>query len=297
MKTKCGYIAIIGRPNVGKSTLLNKILGEKVSIVARKAQTTRYRILGIKTYADAQMIYIDTPGLYQVRKKSKEHLLNRRMLKAASSAISEVDIIIFVIDVNAWRDDDNWILKMLSGVKRPVILALNKVDRVKQKTNVLSSLKHLEQKMHFSALIPISAKNGTNIKPLEDAVLKLLPENDFLYPVDQLSDKDDRFLASEVIREKLMRLLGEELPYAINVEIEKFSQEKGILNIDALIWVEKESQKAIVIGKGGQKLKAVGSLARKELEHLLEIKVFLKLWVKVKRNWSDDERALNYVKI
>jgi len=289
---KCGYIAITGRPNVGKSTLLNAILGQKVSIISRKPQTTRHKILGIKTDGDSQMIYVDTPGIYQAKKRADKRVLNKAMQKTALGALNDVDLIIFVAEALVWREDDEWILQKIKTTKHPIILVVNKVDLVKDKEELLPYLTKLKEKMDFVALVPISAEKGVGVDSLSKEVAKLLPENPFFFPEDQITDRSDRFFASEIVREKLMRFLGDELPYAIDVHIENFKDEEKIVRISALILVEKTSQKAIVIGKGGAKLKEIGTASRKELEQSLGKKVFLELWVKVKENWSDDQKAV-----
>ncbi|OGT07042.1 MAG: GTPase Era [Gammaproteobacteria bacterium GWE2_37_16] len=291
--THCGYIAIIGRPNAGKSTLLNKILGEKVSITARKPQTTRHKILGIKTVDNKQMIYVDTPGVSHKNNQEEKCALNHYMFKAALSTINDVDLIIFVVDAMKWYDDDTWLLKKLRSTNRPIILAINKTDEIKEKGTLLPYLATLQEKGNFVDLIPISAKQGTNIKKLEEVIARLLPENPFLFPEDQITDRNDRFLAAEIIREKLIRLLGQEVPYAIDVHIEEFVVKDQILHIRGLIIVERPGQKAIVIGEKGQKLKEVGTKARLDMERFFEKKVFLQLWVKVKEGWTDDKKMLS----
>ena len=291
-KTYCGHIAIIGRPNVGKSTLLNAILGKKISITSRKPQTTRQQILGIKTVANSQLIFTDTPGLFCTKTGSEKKALNRRMLKNALNAIHDVDLIIFVCDGLNWNDDDEWILDKVKKETCPVILVVNKVDQIKNKGEILPHLEKLKEKANFSNLVPISAKNSTNVLELEKIISRLLPENPFLFAKDQITDRGDKFLASEIIREKLMRFLGEELPYAVLVHLEKFEQTPKLVTIHALILVEKDSQKAIVIGKNGLKLKEIGTNARLDMEKLFDNKVFLKLWVKVKNNWRNNEKLL-----
>lgn len=285
---RCGYVAIIGRPNVGKSTLLNRILGEKLSITSHKPQTTRHQILGIKTQDNIQTIYVDTPGLH----KNIKRAINRYMNKTALQTLEEVDVIIWVLEGLRWLDEDEWIYKRLKEIKKPIIVLVNKVDQVKAKTDLLPYLQQLSKKADFVSIMPVSAQKGINVAELEKVIAELLPENPYYFSEDQLTDRNDRFLAAEMIREKLMRRLNQELPYALTVEINEFKEKENILHIHATIWVEKENQKAIVIGEGGQNLKNIGKLARLDMEKLFDNKVFLQLWVKVKENWSDDEKAL-----
>lgn len=286
--TFCGYVALIGRPNVGKSTLLNKILGQKISITAKKPQTTRHKILGIKTTDNYQTIYVDTPGLQQKAKK----MLNRVMNKATLSTIKDVDLIVFVVEGTQWKADDELVLQKIVNVKCPVILAINKVDNVALKETLLTHIQELSLRRQFAEIIPISATAGTNIEVLEKAINNFLPQNPFFFPPEEITDRSERFLASEIIREKLTRFLGEEVPYSLSVIIDQFKRKEKILHIVATIIVEKAGQKAIVIGKDGENLKKIGTLARKDLEVLFAQKVFLQLWVKVKSSWSDDMRLL-----
>jgi GTP-binding protein Era len=284
----CGYVAIIGRPNVGKSTLLNRLIGQKLSITSRKAQTTRQRISGIKTLENAQIIYVDTPGIH----KDTPRALNRYMNRVASSIIFDVDVIVFMVDCLHWTEDDEFVLKKLQKTEVPIILVINKVDKIKDKTELLPGLENLSQKMSFAEVIPLSASKGTNVDVLEKAILRFLPENPLIFPADQLSDRSEKFLAAEVIREKLLRHLGQEIPHRVTVEIEKFKWERKCLHIAAVIYVEKDSQKKIVIGEKGDRMKTIGTQARMDLEKMFAGKVFLQLWVKVKQGWSDDDRAL-----
>lgn len=286
--TRCGYVAIVGRPNVGKSTLLNKILGQKISITSRKPQTTRQRILGIKTTDTTQTVYVDTPGLHQQAKRK----LNRYMNRAATQSFYDVSAIVFVVEALQWREDDEWILAQLMKLSEPIILVVNKIDQVKDKEELLPYLQLISAKFNFAQVIPLSATKGTNISALEQAVDGYLSAGPFLFAEDQVTDRSERFLAAEIVREKLFRNMQQEVPYGLTVGIEKFVREEKILRISAVIWVEKEGQKAIIIGAQGGALKLVGTNARKELEKLFDIKVFLQLWVKVKENWADDERAL-----
>lgn len=284
----CGYAAIIGRPNVGKSTLLNKIMGQKISIATSKPQTTRHQILGIRTTDDTQVVYVDTPGLHRGIKRA----INRYMNRAALSIINDVDVILFIIDSLYWTEEDQYILEKLTSIKPPVILVINKIDKINDKASLLPHIKEISEKAEFVEIIPVSAITNENIAKLEAAVTRLLPVGMPLFPQDQITDRSERFLAAELIREKLMSHLSEELPYSLTVEIGKFTLENNVLNIDALIWVERDAQKAIVIGKQGSLLKLVGSQARKDMEKIFGNKVFLQLWVKVRKGWADDEQAL-----
>lgn len=288
MSKRCGYVAVIGKPNVGKSTLINRILGQKLNITSRKPQTTRFNLLGIKTENDVQAIYVDTPGLHKQQKKA----INRLMNRSAESVVHDVDVLVFVVDKMQWNEADEHVLNRLQHVTCPVILVVNKVDQLENKNEVLPWLETLHQQKKFEHVLPISALHGHSVEILEELIAKLLPEGDHFYDEDQLTDKSERFLCGEIVREKLMRQLGHELPYATTVEVERFKEDEKIIHIDALILVERDTQKSIVIGKQGQKLKLIGSEARKDIERLLDKKVMLKLWVKVKQGWSDDDRAL-----
>ncbi|EHB90232.1 GTPase Era [Aggregatibacter aphrophilus] len=288
-ETYCGFIAIVGRPNVGKSTLLNKILGQKISITSRKAQTTRHRIVGIKTEGAYQEIYVDTPGLHIEEKRA----LNRLMNRAASSAITDVDLVIFVVDGTHWNDDDEMVLNKLRKTKAPVVLAINKIDNIKNKDDLLPFITEITQKFNFADIVPISAEKGNNLDAIEKIVRKSLRPGVHHFPEDYVTDRSQRFMASEIIREKLMRFMGEELPYSVTVEIEQFKvNEHGTYEINGLILVERDGQKKIVIGRKGEKLKKIGTEARLDMERLFDNKVHLELWVKVKSGWADDERAL-----
>lgn len=288
-ETRCGYVAIIGRPNVGKSTLLNHILGQKISITSRKPQTTRHQILGIKTTDETQIVFVDTPGMHQQAGKA----INRYMNKAASSALQDVDVVVFVVDGVQWRDDDEWVLQKLSLVKAPVILAINKIDKVDDKEQLLPFIEKVGNKFKFEHVLPVSAIQGDGLKQLETLIEEQLPVSTHFFEPDQITDRSERFLVAEIVREKIMRQLGQELPYALAVEIESFKyDESETAHIHALILVERDGQKPIVIGKQGARLRKIGTDARKDIEKLLDCKVMLNLWVKVKGGWSDDERAL-----
>lgn len=285
---KSGYVAIIGRPNVGKSTLLNGLIGEKISITSPKPQTTRWQILGIKTVDQAQIIYIDTPGLHRFEKRAMNRYLNR----VASAVIPDADVIIFMMDANAWHSEDAFVLKKLNHIDKPVILVMNKIDLLKNKTALLPLMDSLKNQFQFASIIPMSALQAKNISKLQQEVITLLPEGPPLFPEDQVTDKSLRFLIAEIIREKLIQATEQELPYATTVHIESLEQGDALTDISAIIWVERPGQKIIIIGKEGERLKKVGTAARREIQKLLNGKVFLRLWVKVKENWSDDEKAL-----
>ncbi|PWC16131.1 GTPase Era [Brenneria roseae subsp. roseae] len=288
-QTYCGFIAIVGRPNVGKSTLLNQLLGQKISITSRKPQTTRHRIMGIHTEGPYQAIYVDTPGLHIEEKRA----INRLMNRAASSSIGDVELIIFVVEGTHWNADDEMVLNKLRDQKHPVLLAINKVDNVTDKTKLLPHIQFISQQMNFMDVVPISAEKGTNVDTIASIVRKHLPQAEHHFPEDYITDRSQRFMASEIIREKLMRFLGEELPYSVTVEIERFAtNERGGYDINGLILVEREGQKKMVIGNKGAKIKTIGIEARHDMENMFETKVHLELWVKVKSGWADDERAL-----
>ncbi|TLY47205.1 MAG: GTPase Era [Gammaproteobacteria bacterium] len=285
---RCGTIAIIGHPNVGKSTLLNNILGEKLTITSSKPQTTRHQILGIKTQTQTQAIYIDTPGIHP----NAQRRLSRTMVRSAINALINVDIIGFVIEALRWTVEDDAILDRLKQQQQPVLLIVNKIDKIKDKSRLLPFLQSCSEKMSFLAIIPVSAQKGKNIDELEKVIADALPIAEFVYPADQFTDRSSRFLAAEFIREKLMRSLYEELPYWLTVSIEQFNEQKKIIKISAVIWTERASQKAIIIGKNGALLKKIGTEARKDMETSFGKKVYLELWVKVKAGWSEEEGIL-----
>ena len=286
--SRCGYVAIVGRPNVGKSTLLNHLLGQKISITSRKPQTTRHQVLGIKTEDNHQIIFVDTPGLHKDAGKA----INRYMNRAASAAIRDVDLVIFVVDRTAWTEEDSIVLEQIDQSGLPTMLVVNKIDLLADKTELLPHLQSLAAKAEFSAILPVSALRQHNVDALEAQILTLLPESGHFFPEDQITDRSQRFLAAEIVREKIMRQLGDELPYSIAVEIEEFAQEGQMLHISAVIFVERTGQKRILIGDKGSRLRSIGSDARRDMEGLFDSKVMLRLWVKVKSGWSDDERAL-----
>jgi len=286
---RSGYVAIIGRPNVGKSTLINRVLGQKLCITSRRPQTTRHRILGIKTDKQSQLIYVDTPGLHIDDKKA----MNRYMNRAAASSIDDVDVILFVVDGMNWTDEDEKVLDRLkASAKAPVLLVINKMDKLADKEAMLPHIEKLAKHYDYANVFPISARKGLNLDALETHIKQLMPEGDLIFPEDQFTDRSSRFLAAELVREQLFRHLGQELPYSITVEIEQFDDEENIYRIGAVIYVEREGQKSIVIGKKGELLKSVGRDARLEMQGLFGRKIFLRLWVKVREGWGDNERML-----
>jgi len=285
---KCGYVAIIGRPNMGKSTLLNYMLGLKLSITSRKPQTTRHQIMGVKTVDNGQFIFVDTPGIHAGGKRA----INRYMNRAASSVIHDVDVVLFLVQALKWTEEDELVLKKLENLEAPVVLVVNKVDKINDKDQLLPFISEISEKYNFSNVIPISAMKGDNISQLEDYLLTKLPEAPAFFQEDEVTDRSTRFLTAEIIREKLVRELGNELPYQTTVEIEQYKDEEKITRIHALILVETKGQKVIVIGDKGARLKSIGTKARKDIEVLIDRKVFLKLWVKVKSGWSDSEASL-----
>lgn len=283
------FVAIVGRPNVGKSTLLNRILGQKISITSSKPQTTRHRILGIETEGDRQIVYVDTPGLHKDEKKA----INRLMNRAASSSISGVEVVLFVVEAERWTQEDDMVLAKLIKSRQPIILVVNKVDQIKDKAALLPLLQKFAERHEFAEIIPLSAKTGDQVEGLKKLVHSYAKPGEHHYPEDYVTDRSMRFMAAEIIREKLMRFTGDELPYSTTVEIERFqTAPSGTTHINALILVERDGQKRMVIGAGGSKLKTVGSEARRDIEKLIGGKVHLELWVKVKSGWADDERAL-----
>ncbi|PKF79306.1 GTPase Era [Vibrio sp. vnigr-6D03] len=286
----CGFIAIVGRPNVGKSTLLNQLLGQKISITSRKPQTTRHRIMGVDTEGDYQAIFVDTPGLHIEEKRA----INRLMNRAANSSLSDVNLVFFLVDGTHWTSDDEMVFTKLNKSNFPVVLCVNKVDNVKDRNEVMLHMQSLSEKMDFVDVVPISAKHDKNIDVLRKHVREHLPKATHHFPEEYVTDRSQRFMASEIVREKLMRFTGEELPYSVTVEIERFdyNPETDGFHINALILVERTGQKKMVIGKGGEKIKTIGREARLDMEELFERKVYLETWVKVKSGWADDERAL-----
>lgn len=294
--THCGFIAIIGKPNVGKSTLTNNFCGQKVSIISKKPQTTRHRITAVKTSGFNQLVFIDTPGLH----RQPKHKINKLMIKSALTATKDVDVLVFMINPKNWDADDELILKRLARLTIPILIVINKIDGIKDKTELLALIQDVGEKckavgLQYEAILPVSARTSDGVQLLEEKLIRYLPESPFMFPKEQVTDRGDRFLASELVREQLMRFLGEEVPHCTTVEIEKFKLEKGkktVLHISGLIWVEREGQKKIILGAKGEGLKNIATLARKNLEQAFGEKVFLQLWIKVKKGWLDDLGAL-----
>lgn len=285
---RCGYIALVGRPNVGKSTLLNTILGQKLSIVTRRPQTTRHQLLGIHSTTDAQYLFVDTPGMHLGQKKA----INRYMNRVADGALQGVDLAVMLVEALRWGREDDQVLERIQHHRVPAILAVNKVDRLSNREALLPFIAKHTQAFEFDEVIPMSARSGLNLPALLAAMRERLPVAPAVFGEDQLTDKSVRFLCAELVREKLTRRLGQELPYGLGVEIEEFDESAQPLSIGAVIWIERSSHKPIVIGRRGANLKAVGQEARLDMQKLLEQPVFLRLWVKVREGWADDERAL-----
>jgi len=283
-----GHVALVGRPNVGKSTLLNTLVGAPLSIVTPKPQTTRHRILGIATRKDAQIVFLDTPGLHQGAK----HAMNRQLNRVARQVPDEADVAVHVIDALRWTDEDEDVWRMLSQHAKPRLLAVNKVDRITDKSRLLPFAADLARERDYAAIHFIVAKRGDGVPALVDDIVSRLPEGDAAYADDEMTDRSERFLAAEFIREQIMLRFSAELPYAVAVEIERFEDADGVARIGAVIWVERTGQKGIVIGAGGEQLKAIGTAARRTMERMFDRKVFLELWVRVRESWSDDEAML-----
>ena len=289
---RSGSVAVIGRPNVGKSTLTNALVGAKVSIVSNRPQTTRHRLLGIASFPQGQIVLVDTPGLHREQGKFKASAMSRVMNRAARGSLEDVDAAVLVIEAGRWDEEDTLAYNVLSDAGIPVVLIVNKVDRLKDKSALLPFLAEVSQNRSFAAVHPVSALKRKGLESLVKDLLALLPEQPPMFGEDEITDRSQRFLAGELVREQLMRQLGEELPYATTVEIERFAEDGNLLRIGAVIWVEREGQKAIVIGKGGTRLKEIGAKARQQMERLFGAKVFLETWVRVREGWSDDEAAL-----
>lgn len=289
MTQRCGYVAVVGKPNVGKSTLMNKSLGIRLSITTFKPQTTRHRILGVKTEGDNQFVFIDTPGFHLGEDKA----INRYMNKAAVSAIQDVDVVVFVIQAMRWTNEEEALLVRLKQADVPIIAVINKVDLLDEKKELLPFIADVSQKHNFEQLIPVSARKGDGVEQLENLIRDFLPEQPHIFDEDDYTDKNMRFLAAERIREQLFYVMNEEVPYSLTVEIESFELVEERYMIGAVIWVERSTQKGIVIGKGGSVLKEVGTRARKSISQLFDNRVHLELWVRVKEGWSDNDKALH----
>ncbi|SPT68857.1 GTPase Era [Anaerobiospirillum thomasii] len=287
-KSYFGFVGIIGRPNVGKSTLMNHLLGQKISITSRRPQTTRNRVVGIDTDGAYQTVYVDTPGLHKEEKRA----INRLMNRAAESALGDVELILLVVDATMWTEDDEMVFAKIENTRCDVILVINKIDKLSDKASLLPLIERLSQKVNFKAVVPVSALKNSNLDELKNLIRSSLPEGVHCFPEDSITDRSSRFMASELIREKLMRQMGQELPYSVTVEIEEFKEENAVLRISAVILVERQGQKKMVIGANGSRIKKIGTDARIDMEKLFESKVFLNLFVKVKAGWADDDRAL-----
>ena len=285
---RSGYVVIAGRPNVGKSTLLNSLLGEKLSIVSHKPQTTRHRILGVHTDASTQVVFVDTPGLH----RNASRALNRSLNRAARTAVAEADLAVFVVEALRWTEEDEDVCERVRAHDVPMLVVINKVDRVNDKADLLPFMDELRQRTGCDDIFPLSALKNDGTESLLNSIRDRLPPGPPLFPPDQLTDRNERFITAEIIREKLTRSLHQELPYGLNVEIEDYKEEEKGVRINAVIWVERPGQKAIVIGRKGETLKAVGRAARLELKSRLGRPVHLELWVKVLANWADNERHL-----
>ena len=291
---RSGFVALVGRPNVGKSTLLNAMLGQKVSIVTSRPQTTRHRVLGICESEAGQIAFLDTPGMHQGPKRA----LNRAMNRTAGAALGEADLALFLVEALRWTDEDAMALDRVLQSERPVIAVINKVDKAQPRERLLPYIATLAERAPFLAVVPVSALRADNLEPLRRAILAALPEGERLYPAGQVTDRSERFRIAELIREKLTGELVEELPYGVAVEIESYSEtDDGRVEVGAVIWVDREGQKPIVIGAGGERLKRIGRAARLELNHLFGRRYHLTLWVKVRENWADDARALRQLEV
>lgn len=290
-KTYSGFIAIVGRPNVGKSTLLNAFLGTHLSITSPKPQTTRQQIQGIITRDNKQLIFVDTPGLHRDSKKK----LNQYMNQAASKALIDVDVVLFLVEVLKFTDEDEAVLKKLKSIDAPVFLVINKIDTVKNKEKILPYILNLQSKFDFAQVIPISADKGLQCDILQKEIINHIPEGPFYYPQESKTNRSPGFHVSEMIREQVMLQLGDELPYATTVSVDTWDDQEKIIKIGATIWVERASQKAITIGDNGERIKRIGSIARRSIESFVGKQVFLELWVKVKENWSDDSKSLEHL--
>lgn len=285
---RCGFVALAGRPNVGKSTLVNRLIGSKISIVTPKPQTTRHRIVGVRNDVDTQFLFVDTPGL----QSGRQSLMGQTMNRNAETSMADADIVLFVVDSAGITPADEHVLETIKRHDVPIVAVLNKIDRIKARSKLLPLLDDLSKRHTFKAVVPIAALDGDNVEALLAVLREAMPEGPWLYPDDQLSDRGDAFRAGELIREKLMMALEDEVPYGLAVEIDRMGPGERGMHIDATIWVERESQKPIVIGKKGERLKEIGRAARLDIRGMLRQRVHLTLWVKVKKNWSDNERSL-----
>jgi GTPase len=290
-ETRCGFIAIVGRPNVGKSTLMNHMLGKKLSITSRRPQTTQQQILGVKTTKNAQFVFIDTPGLHD----KKKHTLDKHIHEAAVRAFGMVDLIVFLVEPNRWYDADQWVFDLAKKCGLPMLVVINKIDCLASPSEALPAIAALRERLGDVEVVPISALKEMQIDVLEDRLREMIPAGPFCFPEDQVTDRTDAFLAAEMVREKIFRTLGQELPYQMAVTIDKFERKKKIIKIYAVIWVDKPSQKPILIGKEGRQLKKIGTQAREDMEKEFGSKVYLQLWVKVKKDWARDEGLLQKV--
>jgi GTP-binding protein Era len=288
MPTRCGFVAVIGRPNVGKSTLINAVMGKKISIVTHKPQTTRHRILAVHTEGDTQIVFVDTPGIHRKAVKAMNRLMNR----TAASALADADLVLFVAEATHWTEEDDDVVYRFRSTETPVVAVLNKVDRVHPKDRLLEAIAALSKRHEFAEIFPVSALKKNNLDALMAIIPNFLPESPLLFPQEMQTDRSAEFQAAEVIREKLTLMLHQEIPYGLTVQIERYELDDDRLTINAVIWVDRDSQKGIVVGKGGKVLKTVGQSARLEISEQLGCRVHLELWVKVKDNWSDSEQDL-----
>lgn len=291
MNTYCGYIALIGRPNVGKSTLMNRLLKQKISITSRKPQTTRHRVLGIHTKDNYQFVYVDTPGIH----RHEQQAMNRMMNQTAKRVLEDVDVVVMIIDAQRWQEEDDDILALIKQITIPTILVINKIDRIKDKDLLLPLIMQMQEKHQFKAIIPLSARTGVQVVNLENKLKELLPESPHFFGADQVTDRSTKFICSEIMREKVFRFCGQELPYATSVEIESFQEDDKLITMHALIIVDKESHKRMLIGNKGEKMKEMATQARLDMQRLLDKKVMLKCWVKVKSGWADNVRMLRHL--
>jgi GTP-binding protein Era len=288
MSRRSGYAALVGRPNVGKSTLLNRLLGQKIAITSHKPQTTRHRVLGIRSQQDGQIVFVDTPGIHDRGGKAMNRYLNR----TAHSALLDVNVAVFVVQALAWTEEDQQVLGAIERAAVPAIAAVNKVDLVSPKEQILPFLKTLSERHPFVDVVPVSARDGGNVEELVGSVLRQLPEGEAIFPDDQITDRSERFFAAELLREQLIRRYHRELPYSVTVEIERFEEVEGRYIIGAVIWVERDSQRAILLGKGGEAMKQTAMAARKAMNDFFQTRVHLEVWIKVKKSWSSDEASL-----